>query len=227
MTQEEMAYIVGSSRSAINNYENRGGEPKHEVMSHIIAASGFAKEDLLNKEIPSEKFRELPASYVEAVDYFREQLAQNGKPETYTELRRKSKFVVSKDIPVYLGNTTLGLVNVYSDDPEMQSPVGALPSLFFPSCDHAEKVSGDSMYPLIINQGLVVGKKIAKDGIIWGEKYGVHTRQGMSVVKFIHPSEKGAEYIKLVSYNERIPRQDISIDDVTFVFRVLYIINPA
>ncbi len=143
------------------------------------------------------------------------------------ERRTKKNDEPVKDIPVYVGNTRAGTIQVYSDDPEMQTPIAHLPVNVFPGCNHGEKVNGDSMYPLIMNQAFVVGKIIDKRGIIYGEKYGIHTRYGQSMVKFIHPSMQGKEYIKIVSYNDKIPPQDIPIDDITFVYRVHFIINPS
>lgn len=156
--------------------------------------------------------------------YFNESIFTQPKP--YTQQRFEAKLKGEKDVPVFVGNTRLGPVKVYSDDPEMQKPVASLPAQLFPGCNHAEKVSGDSMYPMIMNQAYVVGKIIDKQGIIFGEKYGVHTIFGESVVKFIHPGAKDSR-IKLVSHNRNIPDQEIPIDDITFIFRVKYILNPA
>lgn len=131
------------------------------------------------------------------------------------------------DIPAYNGNTRMGKIEVYSDDPKMQKPVGYLPAELFPGCNHSERVRGDSMYPLIVNQGWIVGKIVDKQGIIWGEKYVIHTVYGENIVKYVHPSTNGKEYLKIKSHNKIIPDQDIPIDDITFCARVHFIINPS
>ena len=130
------------------------------------------------------------------------------------------------DIPVFTGNTRAGTIEIYTDDPTQQTPIGHLSAKVFPGCNHAEKVNGDSMYPLICNQAYVIGKIIDKKGIIWGEKYIIHTIHGQSVVKFIHPS-KTENCIKIVSHNKSIPEQDIPIDDISFCCRVHFIVNPS
>jgi transcriptional regulator with XRE-family HTH domain len=157
--------------------------------------------------------------------------AQNivNEPDTYLEKRLKQKNGHSKEnkIPMYFGNTRAGTIEVYSDDPEMNKPVGHLPASIFPGCNHGERVSGDSMYPLICNQAYVIGRVIDKKGIIWGEKYIVHTKYGQAMVKYIHPSEKGSDHIKIVSHSKQVPSQDIPLDEITFVCRVNYIVNPS
>lgn len=156
-------------------------------------------------------------------------LSQEQLPKAnYIEQRRKIKNTLHEDaIPMYIGNTRAGTIDVYSDDPEMQTPVGHLPASVFPGCNHAERIYGDSMYPLICNQAYVIGKIIDKKGIIWGEKYIIHSKYGQSMVKYVHPSELGPAFIKIVSHNKTIPSQDIDLDDITFVCRVHFIVNPS
>jgi hypothetical protein len=130
------------------------------------------------------------------------------------------------DIPVYAGNMQGGIVHVFNDDPESGTPIGTLSPMIFKDCDHAEVISGDSMYPIICNQGIAVGRKVQKEGIIYGEKYGIHTRHGMKAAKFVHAGSK-KELLKLVSHNSHIPPQEILLDDVTFCFHIRYVINPS
>lgn len=146
-------------------------------------------------------------------------------PEPYYQKRAKHKLSKKEPIPVFDGNTQAGLVTVYSDD-TTNMQIGTLNTDMFPGCDHAEKITGDSMYPIIISQGVAVGKKFEKEGIIYGEKYGIHTKYGLNVAKFLH---KGSEpsMVKLVSYNKSIPEQEIPLDDITFCFRILFVINPT
>jgi hypothetical protein len=146
--------------------------------------------------------------------------------KNYQSERLSKKNGDKPDIPVFTGNTRAGTIEIYTDDPSQQTPIGHLSAKVFPGCNHAEKVNGDSMYPLICNQAYVVGKIIDKKGIIWGEKYVIHTIHGQSVVKFIHPS-KNSNCIKIVSHNKSVPDQDIQLDDITFCCRVHYIVNPS
>lgn len=144
----------------------------------------------------------------------------------YVDRRRDLKNGEGGSIPVFTGNTRAGTIEVYSDDPAVNEPVGHLPANIFPGCNHAEKVSGDSMHPVLINQGFAIGKVIDKKGIIYGEKYIIHTQYGLSMVKYLQAGEKKG-YIKLVSYNKNIPAQEIPYDDITFCCRIYFIVNPS
>lgn len=144
----------------------------------------------------------------------------------YLKNRQRLKNSSDNEIPVFTGNTRAGTIEVYSDDPSVNSPVGHLPANIFPGCNHAEKVSGDSMHPIVINQGYVIGKIIDKKGIIFGEKYIIHTRYGMSMVKYLQEGSK-KEKVKLVSYNKHIVPQEIPFDDIIFCCRIYFIVNPS
>lgn len=150
-------------------------------------------------------------------------------PETpepsYIQKRRQMKIAEKLELPVYVGNTRAGRIEVYSDDPEAQTPVAFLPASLFPSCNHAERVTGNSMYPRIVNQGYVVGKVVDKSGTLApGEIYGVHFN-GQAVVKYLHPQKDG-NYL-LISDNKEVPPFTVAVDEVTFLFRVYFILNPA
>lgn len=204
LTQTELGLRVGLGLRAIQKLEN-GLFPKYK--SDSIEAID----------------RELGTNLYELI------YAQTG-PATpsYTDKRRnlKNSDVAKDDLPVFMGNTRAGTITIYSDDPSQQEPVGHLSSKIFPGCNHAEKINGDSMYPLAVNQGLAIGKVIDKKGIVWGEKYIIHTVHGQAVLKYVHPSiEKG--FIKIVSHNKKIPEQDIPLDDITFCVRVYFIVNPS
>ena len=157
------------------------------------------------------------------------ELKEEQKP--YITYRRKLK-LETKEVyfPVYNVNTRLREdphLAVYEDDPGMLSPITFLPQAAFPGCDHGEKAFGNSMYPRVINQGMVLGKVLDKSKLVYNELYGIHLKGGSPpVVKYVQrSSEPGC--IKLVSERESLGHQDIPIDDITFMFRVLFIINPA
>lgn len=85
---------------------------------------------------------------------------------TYQKSRLESKLNGSReDVPVYNGSTTLGNITLFSDENKEQ--IATLPQTVFPGCDYAEKASGDSMYPLIMNQALLVGRKCPPAGLTY------------------------------------------------------------
>jgi phage repressor protein C with HTH and peptisase S24 domain len=199
----DIAKKTGEPKGNVSKYLSRKMEPSKSFIERFY--KGF---DLSYKKVSRE------SETTDKEPYHKQRLAiKNGDKES--------------DIPMYFGNTRAGTIEVYSDDPDVNKPVGHLPASIFPSCNHAEKVSGDSMYPLICNQAYVIGRVVDKKGIIYGEKYIIHTKYGQNVVKYIHPSDKGQDHIKIVSHNKQVPSQDLPLDDITFVCRVHYIVNPS
>lgn len=199
--------------------------PVARISEKTEYSKGNVSEILSKKKEPSEEF--LNRFYKEF-----EKVLNGTNETTDKEPYHKQRLAIKNgdkesDIPMYFGNTRAGTIEVYSDDPDVNKPVGHLPASIFPSCNHAEKVSGDSMYPLICNQAYVIGRVVDKKGIIYGEKYIIHTKYGQNVVKYIHPSDKGQDHIKIVSHNKQVPSQDLPLDDITFVCRVHYIVNPS
>lgn len=145
---------------------------------------------------------------------------------TYLTQRRNLKNGEKSKVPVYGGFTTLGNIEVIDDANMKHKVVAELPADIFPGCNHAEKAKGDSMYPLIMNQALLIGKVCHSEGLIFGEKYIIKTKTGMDTTKFIHPGTKQG-IIKLKAYNKSIPDQEINIEDIIFCCRVHWIINPT
>jgi AraC-like DNA-binding protein len=164
-------------------------------------------------------------------EIFKEQNQAGDIQESYLAKRRHIKNA-SKEVyfPVYNGNARLredDRLVVYNDDPEEQIPVGFLPQHLFPGCDHAEKAFGNSMYPRVVNQGVVAGKVIDKNHIVFGEMYGIHLVGGSPpVIKFVQQCDE-PDCILLVSENKSIKDQVIHVDKIRFMYRVIYIINPA
>lgn len=129
-------------------------------------------------------------------------------------------------MPVYGGFTTLGNIEVIDDENIKNRVIAELPSDVFPGCNYAEKAKGDSMYPLIMNQALLVGKTCTVKGISYGEKYIIKTADGLDTTKFVHPGTDPGT-IKLKAYNKNVPDQEIQIADIVFACRVHWIVNPT
>jgi len=193
---------TGQSKSNVSKYLSRNLEPSEAFLKKF-----YDKFPVSSKKVS------------------RETIVQESKA-SYLQTRQRLKNSSDSEIPVFAGNTRAGTIQVYSDDPSVNEPVGHLPASIFPGCNHAEKVSGDSMHPLVINQGFVIGKIVDKKGIIYGEKYIVHTKYGMAMVKYLQEGTKKG-LVKLVSYNKHISPQEISYDDITFCCRIYFIVNPS
>lgn len=202
----DIANVTGYSRGIISNY----------ITGKTLASKNFIQtfEDKYNVKIQTDYDDISKKSYP----------LNEGENKTFQEqlLSYKNK---DKEIPVIGGFTNLSNIEVYND--EKREIVGTLPQNVFPGCDYSERAKGDSMYPLIMNQALLVGKTCNKDGIVWGEKYIIKTKTGLDTTKFIHPVEGDESKLELKAHNKSIPPQKINIDDIVFCCRVHWIINPT
>lgn len=107
-------------------------------------------------------------------------------------------------IPLYEIDATAGLITLF-DSQIRQNPVGNISIPNAPKCDGALYVRGDSMYP-ILKSGDIVAYKTIHDpnNIFWGEMYlidiDVEGEQHLTI-KYIQRSDKGDDYVYLVSHN--------------------------
>lgn len=199
-------------------------------VSEVSKATGFGKGQvsiyLNKKDEPSENFiKAFYKSFEKSLKTVERETVVE-EPQAYLERRRNLKNSNQPDVPIFGGFTTLGNIVVYDDDNMKNKVIGKLPSDMFSGCDYGERAKGDSMYPLIMNQALLVGKTCSVKGITYGEKYIIKTKDGNDTTKFVHPGST-PETIKLKAYNKSVPEQEFHIDDIVFVCRVYWIINPT
>lgn len=207
LSQEDVAQKLGISRSTYQYWEEKTKD--------------------INKLRRIAEAMNLPNSYFIDENFVNSVSEANEPLVDYVSSRRDIKTKgAAKGVPVYGGYTTLGNIEVYDDENLKNQVVAQLPADVFPGCDYSERAKGDSMYPLIMNQALLVGKKCTVKGITFGEKYIIKTKDGLDTTKYIHPGDS-KESIKLKAYNKSIPDQEIDLNDVVFACRVHWIINPT
>jgi SOS-response transcriptional repressor LexA len=88
-----------------------------------------------------------------------------------------------------------------------------------PSCDGALPITGDSMYPLLRSGDIVLYKVVQdiEEGIYWGEMYLIYLQESgddMTICKYVQKSDKGDDYIKIVSYNTHHAPKDVKLKKV-------------
>ena len=88
-----------------------------------------------------------------------------------------------------------------------QNILGKISIPNIPKCDGAVYVKGDSMYPLLKSGDIIAYKEVPVEiqHIFYGEMYLVSIDiegEEYLTVKYINQSERGCEWIKLVSYNQ-------------------------
>lgn len=128
---------------------------------------------------------------------------------------RTDRIIERQEIPFYGLVASAGLTKVFQDQENVLDYI-RIPNM--PRCDGAINITGDSMYP-ILKSGDIVLFKIhqTKEIILWGQMYilSIDIDGDIStVVKYVRPSNKGKQYIKLVSQNENHEPFDIHLDSV-------------
>lgn len=111
-----------------------------------------------------------------------------------------------QQIPLYDIEAVAGLVPLFHDAKENKI-IDHITIPHLPKCDGAVKVTGDSMYPLLKSGDIIMYKQIhdIANDIFWGEMYllSVSTDDEEYItVKYIQRSEKGEDWVKLVSQNQ-------------------------
>lgn len=132
--------------------------------------------------------------------------------------RRTDRDHAHQNIPLYDLESSLGMTAIFQDLLNTK-PVDYLYVPNAPKCDGAIYASGDSMYPLI-KSGDIISFKMIEDfvnDIFWGEKYVLSIFMAgdeFITTKFVQKSEKGPDYIKLVSHNKHHQDKDIPLKKV-------------
>lgn len=144
--------------------------------------------------------------------------------KAYTSLVNPKTKEVLCDIssfPLYSIDASAGLNKLFIGDSEMLGQI-SIPNA--PRCDGAVYVIGDSMYPLLKSGDIIAYRQVYNlDSIIYGEIYLIQLENDGDisiVVKYVKRSEKGDDYIKLVSYNKEHDPKDVPVSWVRAIARV-------
>lgn len=121
-------------------------------------------------------------------------------------------------IPLYNLEATAGLVDLFLNAGN-QTPIDTISIPNLPKCDGAIFVTGDSMYPLLKSGDIICYKQIFdfNNEIFWGEMYLISVEvaeEEFVSVKYIQKSDKGDDYVKLVSQNQHHQPKDVLIEKV-------------
>lgn len=133
-----------------------------------------------------------------------------------SKYKKTTKISKTQSVPLYSLETSKGLVALFQEKPKPESYI-RIPNL--PKCDGAVFVTGDSMYPFLKSGDIVMYKEIHNiaESLIWGEMYLISIdwdREEYISVKWIQKSNRGPDYVKLVSENPQHETQDIHINRI-------------
>lgn len=123
-------------------------------------------------------------------------------------------------IPLFNLTATMGLLPKSNGDFDDEYVVDYLSIPNLPSVDGAIYATGDSMYPLLKAGDIVAFKKVDVDldNIFFGEIYilsiYIDNHSTYKTIKFLQKSEKGDDYVKLVSQNQHHRDKDIPIEKI-------------
>ncbi|MDB0601402.1 S24 family peptidase [Tenacibaculum maritimum] len=126
--------------------------------------------------------------------------------------------VGAQNIPLYNIEAAAGLVELFQSQADT-NPIDTLSIPNLPKCDGAVFVTGDSMYPLLKSGDIVAYKQIEdfNNDIFWGEMYLISVEvagEEYISVKYVQKSEKGEQYIKLVSQNQHHQPKNVKLNKV-------------
>lgn len=113
-----------------------------------------------------------------------------------------------------------------------QNILGKISIPNIPKCDGAVYVKGDSMYPLLKSGDIIAYKEVPVEiqHIFYGEMYLVSIDiegEEYLTVKYINQSERGCEWIKLVSYNQHHQPKDFPLSSVRALALVKLIFSTS
>lgn len=142
---------------------------------------------------------------------------EEGSSQIFT--LKTDKVLPKQSVPLYDVQASASVVGLFRDK-NSERPIDHITIPNLPKCDGAIYVSGDSMYPLLKSGDIIMYKKLSNsiDSIFWGEMYIVSLINDdgdeFVMVKWIHKSDRGEDYIKLVSENRHHQPKDFHIKNV-------------
>lgn len=201
ITQDDLSELSGVKKRSLVDYENGKSDIPLSKLQNIANALGVSVASLIGEEINN---------------VIAEPVVSNRKTiDPIYELQR---------VPVFNLEATMGLVPLVNGngiDEEKVIDYISIPNM--PSSDGAIYATGDSMYPLLKSGDMIAYKRIDIDRtkIFFGEMYvlaiKIDETETMKTVKFVHPSEMGDDYIKLVSHNQHHAPKDIKLDEIAAI----------
>jgi phage repressor protein C with HTH and peptisase S24 domain len=133
---------------------------------------------------------------------------------------RTDRLYLEQRIPLYNIEAAAGIVSLFTGmDSNAVEPIGYLSIPNLPKCDGSLSITGDSMYPLLKSGDLVAYKIIEPDydNIFFGEMYLISMQisgDDHLSAKWVQKSDKGEDFIKLVSENKHHQPKDVHISKV-------------
>ena len=179
---------------------------------------GIQKKSALNSDAIDKiisKYSELSLSWL--ITGNGDMINKNGSALETFKLKT-DRSILEQSIPLYNMEAVAGLVPLFDNLNDIKTDEYInIPNS--PKCDGALFVTGDSMYPLLKSGDIIAYKQINdfNTDIFWGEMYLISVEvsdEEYISVKYVQKSEKGDEYIKLVSQDSHHQPKNVHLKKV-------------
>lgn len=145
-----------------------------------------------------------------------EMIKSNPNIQILSEPKTKEKKLTEQEVLLYDVSAAANLKTLF--DNKRQNILGKISIPDMPRCDGAVYVTGDSMYPLLKSGDIIVYKELHDfQEVIYGEMYLVSfdlDGDDFLTVKYVNHSDKGDDFVKLVSHNAYHDPKDIALSRV-------------
>lgn len=207
LTQGAFGEVFGYTRDNIASYE-RGSDPKIDLIQKIVNYFHISLEDFINRDLSKQ------------IDVEND---NEDSKENHDAISPTNEFVLRTDVrqgiqkvPLYNFQAAASLVTLFEGHQNIIDYI-SIPNL--PKSDGAIYVTGDSMYPLLKAGDIAIYRKINNmaEGIRYGEMHIVSAiidDDLTTVVKFVKKSDKGEEWVCLVSQNLHHAPMDILMNRI-------------
>lgn len=140
------------------------------------------------------------------------------EPGTIYKLKT-DRTLKEQSIPLYDLEASAGVVELFNNKNGATKPIDYISIPNLPKCDGAIYVTGDSMYPLLKSGDIIMYKKVENsiNNIFFGEMYLISIDldgDEFVTVKYIHKSDLGDQFIKIVSQNSYHQAKDIHLSNI-------------
>ncbi len=143
--------------------------------------------------------------------------------KVYKTKKTKEAIIGIQEVPLYDLEATAGLQELF-DTGKAHRILDTIKIPNLPKCDGAIPITGDSMYPLLKSGDIILFKQTSVENIFYGEMYLVSVKidhwEEYVTVKYVQKSEKGEDFVKLVSQNQHHQSRDIHIQHIIAIAMV-------
>lgn len=206
ISQGKLAESVGVTRSAISSYEDGRAEPKLSVLNNVARYFNITVDQLLNLDLVKMEDAEIQRQH---------EVRKYASAENLRILAITVNDEEKENVEMIPETASAGYAHGYADEAFlMDKPKYKLPFLPKGRTYRAFEINGDSMYPLLPHQAIVIGEYMANfNDVKNGQICVVVTRKGI-VLKKVYNKIKERNKIQLRSSNIHYKPYELDVEDI-------------